>query len=429
MTKFSRMSCRAYLKLWHEKMERGLKYKKTRQILFVTRCDSIHAARWIMQLRKTDWDIHVFPATATVPLSHFNGMTLHDQWRCAIERTIYVEIRWPMHLRGMVRMRALLAQVARVFPGRAQRLARVIRKTKPDIVHSLEIQHAGYLTLEARRVLEGKFPRWIVQNWGSDIYLFQHLPGHGDRIRQVLEACDFYDCECKRDIILAKAQGFVGTALPVIPNGGGYDLPLAEKMRSSDPPSKRRVIMIKGYQGWAGRAHVAIAALYEVVDLLSEYTIRIYCARTEDVHIAAHVFSSKTGIPVEFIPPVSHAEMLQHHAQARISIGLSISDSISTSLLEAMLMGSFPVQSDTSVADDWIENGKSGIIVPPEDSCAVANALRKALTDDELVDHAATINAQMATTRLDSKVITDKVIAMYSDVFRMIQDSPMCHSE
>ena len=48
------------------------------------------------------------------------------------------------------------------------RLAYAIRHLKADIVHSLEMQHAGYLTLAARERLGGKFSTWIVTNWGSD---------------------------------------------------------------------------------------------------------------------------------------------------------------------------------------------------------------------------------------------------------------------
>lgn len=393
------------------------------RILFVARPYSVHAVRWIMQLQYSGWDVHVFPATAHPSRDELRGVVLHDGWRCALERVIHVDVRWPVHRRGVERIRRMSQGVARLFPSREQRLARVIRKIKPDIVHSLEMQHAGYLTLASKERIGGTFPPWIVQNWGSDIYLFQHLCGHREHIRRVLTACDFYDCECERDIELARLHGFQGTVLPVIPNGGGYDLALAAKMRSSEPPSRRRIILIKGYQGWAGRAHVAIAALYKVVDILQGYTVKIYSALTEDVHIAGQAFASRTGIPVEFVPPVSHSEMLRLHGQARVSVGLSISDSISTSLLEAMIMGSFPIQSDTSVADEWIANGQSGIVVPSEDPCAVADALRKALTDDELVDRAAKVNEAATKSRLEGSAITRKVLAMYEDVFRMAHEA------
>jgi len=71
--------------------------------------------------------------------------------------------------------------------------------------------------------------------------------------------------------------------------------------------------------------------------------------------------------------------MLHYYGRARIYIGLSISDAISTSLLEAMVMGAFPIQSCTACADEWIEDGKSGFIVPPEDPHVIAEAIRRAL--------------------------------------------------
>ena len=78
-----------------------------------------------------------------------------------------------------------------------------------------------------------------------------------------------------------------------------------------------------------------------------------------------------------------------------------MSDGISTSFLEAMVMGSFPVQSWTSCAGEWIVDGKSGILVPPDDPAPVAAALRRALTDDRLVDAAAERNRAEAGRRLD----------------------------
>ena len=67
----------------------------------------------------------------------------------------------------------------KLFPSiRVRQLIRVIQKIRPDIVHSMEIQSAGYLTLEAKKILQGKFPPWIVTNWGSDIYLFGRLKDH-----------------------------------------------------------------------------------------------------------------------------------------------------------------------------------------------------------------------------------------------------------
>ncbi len=79
-------------------------------------------------------------------------------------------------------------------------------------------------------------------------------------------------------------------------------------------------------------------------------------------------------------------------------------------------MGTFPIQSCTACADEWIEDGKTGFIVPPEDTDIIEKFIRRALLDDELVDQAAEINAQTARERLDQTLISQKVTAFYEQV-------------
>ena len=145
------------------------------------------------------------------------------------------------------------------------------------------------------------------------------------------------------------------------------------------------------------------------------YKLAIYLASNE-VKIAAKLISQSTGISIDFIPRCSHDEMLRLFGRARLYIGLSISDAIPTSLLESIVMGAFPIQSCTSCADEWIENGKTGIIVPPEEPEVVAAAIRRAVSDDELVDYAAEQNRILAIKRLDQSVIKPQVVEMYDKI-------------
>jgi len=287
---------------------------------------------------------------------------------------------------------------------------------QPDIVHSLEFQAAGYMTLEARQAIGAGFPAWIATNWGSDIYLFGRLPEHQKRIRSILESCDYYSCECVRDVDLARSHGLSGKVLPIIPNGGGFDLAEAELLRAQGPTSRRRSIMLKGYQHWAGRALVGLRALERCADMLGEYTVVIYSA-SDDVSLAASLFTAKTGVKTLILPKdTPRREILAHHGQARISIGLSISDAISTSFLEAMMMGSFPIQSDTSCANEWATHGETTLLVPPEDPEQLEAALRLGLTDDALVDSAALRNWEAAKTRLDQRLIKPEVVELYKRI-------------
>jgi len=279
----------------------------------------------------------------------------------------------------------------------------------------MEIQEAGYLSLDTKRRFRGEFPSWIVTNWGSDIYFFGRLPDHVDKIKAVLSACDYYACECVRDVHLAKQMGLKGRVLPVLPNTGGFDLERTAQLRQPGPASARRMILLKGYQGWSGRALVGLRAIALCASQLQGYRVAIYSASPE-VRIAAELVTQSTGIPIDLIPLCSHDEMLRFYGRSRIYIGLGISDAISTSLLEAIVMGAFPIQSCTACADEWIVDREMGLIVPPEDPEPVAAAIRRALSDDVLVDRASELNAELAQERLDQRVIRPKVIAMYEGV-------------
>jgi hypothetical protein len=303
---------------------------------------------------------------------------------------------------------------------REKALAWVIRVYKPDLIHSLEMQHAGYLTLSARELLGGHFPTWAVTIWGSDLYLFGRLEEHQPKIKSILAHCDFFGCECSRDQVIAKEMGFQGKVLPPLPATGGFDLEYCETLKITRPVSERREIVLKGYQHFAGRALFGLRALTLCADQLKGYQVNIFAASPEVV-LAAQLFSQNTGLLVNVISTSSHEtdddSILKLFGRARISIGLSISDGIPRTMLEAMVMGAFPIQSCTACADEWIVDGESGLIVPPEDPELIAQAIRRALSDDSMVDRAAEINARVAKERLDTNILSQQVIKIYQDIF------------
>ena len=104
------------------------------------------------------------------------------------------------------------------------------------------------------------------------------------------------------------------------------------------------------------------------------------------------------------------------HGRARVSLALNRSDALSTSFLEAMAMGSFPVQSSSSCGNEIIPPGRGAAFVPATDVDAVTAALRRALTDDALVDTAAEINRPACAEHLDRRRIRARVIDAYERI-------------
>lgn len=385
------------------------------KILIVAMTDSIHTARWVSQLSGLGWEIHIFPSIlGGIVHPDLKNVIIHDDFLTFDGK---VRLKKKSLVKLVLALPDMILSLGNKRKFHIRRLRRVIKRLRPDIVHSLEFQRAGYLILEALASRADRKLQWIATNWGSDIYYFSQLNKHKQKIKKILQECDFYSCECNRDICLAKEKGLKGTPLPAFPNSGGFDLKYASSERSKVKTSKRKNIALKGYQNWSGRALVALEALKECQSLLSDYHVTIYSPENS-VEKRALELASQGVFKVKIIPRgTSHIKILQMHASSRISIGLSISDAISTSMLEAMVMGSFPIQSNTACADEWIEDGISGFIVEPEDVKALTKKIKRALSDDRMVDSAAKINFSTALKRLEQSIVRKKTIALYSEVF------------
>ncbi|MBM3706992.1 MAG: glycosyltransferase [Actinobacteria bacterium] len=401
------------------------------KLLIVAMANSIHTARWISLINDQGWDIYLFPVdffTEVHPIIanleyqiRVHGpkflQTLIKKYKVmksgikTVEEIDTYELL-KRYEQGEFSIKSLLRKL---FPvNYLKELYKIIKKVKPDVIHSMHIQEAAFLTMEVKKMMCSSFPAWIVSNWGSEIDLFRFFPDQRKKIMEVLKNCDYYSGECVREIPIIKDLGFKGKIFAIIPNSGGVDFEYIKKFRSSGSISSRRIIMLKGYSNWAGRAITGLRALERCCDMLEGYKIVIYCVDSLDVKIAATYFTIKTGIETIILPfGTTHEEILNYHGNARISIGLSITDAISTSVLEAMAMGSFPIQSKTSCANDWFVEGKSGIMVSPEDSEEVEKAIRIALTDDKLVEDAAEINYRILFEKLGKNKIKSLIIEAY----------------
>lgn len=433
------------------------------RILFVTLPSNIHALRWISQFTDQGWDLHLAPVIADGLHPDLVGkVTFHPSGkvippsanypassaarakpsRALTPRNMAVALlaRWPI-ARGSGHAHRMMERLQPGSTGRhsgmtspsmlaphpsspapvtqGSDLAATIDHVQPDIVHAMIAHVGGYETLAARKKTKKPFPPWIVSIWGSDLYFFGQLAKQRAHLQEVMASCDYVTAECERDIGLARQFGFKGQALPVISAAGGYDLARWQKLRQPGPISGRRMILLKGYQHANGRALVGLRALEMCADLLRGYHIYVHLA-SPDVELAAEVMASRTGLSIETKPLEWHTdyeEVMRRYGRARIHIGLSVADGISQSLLESMMMGAFPIQSCTACADEWLVDGEGGLIVHPEDPHLVAEAIRRAVTEDALVDRAAQINAETVQHRLAYADVKEQVIAMYNTVY------------
>jgi len=421
------------------------------KILFVCMQNSPHACRWINSIADRGWDLHVFPIDHHPVLPWLRGVTVHPPFLRVSRDQLLEGLRrpwrrwWAELVDAQIAAHPQRLRIAPIYPlpiphklasaltrvtvrtGESDAtsqlsyspwsLARLIRKLQPDLIHSMEFQHCGYNVSKARQLIGRRFPPWLATNWGSDIYHFRQDAAHRAQITRLLRQIDYYSCECQRDIGLARDLGMTAKVLPVMPNSGGFDLPSTARLRSLVPPSRRRLIMVKGYQHFAGRVLTALAALERCADIVRKFDVVIFSPSPEAVTRAEEMRNTTPIKNIVVLPYAAHEQILRLFAMARVYLGVSVSDAISTSALEAMAMGAFPIQTNTSCCDEWFDHGKGGYLIPPDDVDLIAQRVRSALTDDPLVDQAAVLNWQTVETRLDQRKMDQRVWAFYDEIF------------
>jgi glycosyltransferase involved in cell wall biosynthesis len=278
-------------------------------------------------------------------------------------------------------------------------LRRLIERYTPDYLHALELQHAGYIAEWALRAGRIEVP-FIATNYGSDIFWFQKYPKHLKKIRMLLARADYYSAECARDYELASQFGFRGTLLPLIPNAGAISSTDLEK--NIIPSISRKVIAVKGYQEWVGMAKVVIQALrLKKAELKAAEIVFFSCSA--EMLFRIFVLRLTTGLKVTGFRKhqLKHSDMLDLFARSKIYVGVSLSDGLSTSSIEAMSMGAFPIQSDTSCSSEWFEEGVSGRSVNGVAPLHVGNLIVEYFNNDDLLERARLMNAQIVSKRFN----------------------------
>jgi hypothetical protein len=259
---------------------------------------------------------------------------------------------------------------------------------RPEIVHVNEIQKAGYSVGRIKNIAKiKKNKRIFTSSWGSDIILFGKLDSHALDMRKILEISDVLMSERDVELEIASKLGFSG----VFESPSYCTIGMQHRYNNLSSCSSRKVILIKGYQNFAGRALNALNAIERCKEDLEGFKVLVFNA-SADTKLEVELMRERTGIDISYLEKISKNEFLEKFTNARIYIGIGISDGLSTSMVEAMGAGTFPIQSENSGAKDFLLDGVNGFIVDPWDLQSLQKNISRALKDDDLVDNAQKIN-------------------------------------
>ena len=106
---------------------------------------------------------------------------------------------------------------------------------------------------------------------------------------------------------------------------------------------------------------------------------------------------------------IPYDEMLDKFRSAKVYIGISKSDGISTSFIEALCAGAYPIQSNTSCANEWVNKGIRCTLVDLSVD-QIKNAILSILENPDLLDSSVLNNLEISREHLNyEKVLTSSL--------------------
>jgi glycosyltransferase involved in cell wall biosynthesis len=377
-----------------------------KKVLIICMFDSIHTAHWIERVKDLDIDYQLFPSK--------KHKRVHPRIRELLSQQKNINVatglgKLPIATHGYLdffieRFQKKLLQ--RNF--RLGSLIKIVSDGDFDFIHALEIQGAGYLCAEINFPNRSKL---IVTNWGSDIYFYKNDASHAKRLQGLLAKTDRYSAECIRDYKLASELGFRGVELPVVPNSGG-NYEVAPEMGFF----KRDLVVVKTYGGLFGRGDLAIQAVDKLLKVNDSYDIFFYSVGKENLQ-AVKKLRAQFPSRVEYSTVskgIPHDKLMELFKIAKIYLGCSESDGISTSFLEAISHGVYPIQTNTSCADEWLTKGIRASLVPLDQEAISEELIRVAFNWVHCKNDTIN-NLRIARNALDPKTIEDKSKEFYFD--------------
>ena len=295
-----------------------------------------------------------------------------------------------------------------------QKLSRIIKKFKPDVIH------AGWIQLDGLVAGLTGFRPILQMPWGSDILVY---PFNSQQIlmqtKFVLNGATQITCDCeevKKTII--DLVNYDKDKITVMP--WGIDLKLFNPERKNpdiikklDWQDKRIIIMTRSFNKFYG-VHYFLMALPEIVKAVPKTMVLLVGTGPLEEDLKEIVHSLDLDQNVFFTGSVPNGQLAYYLNSADVYVSTTKSDGTSLSLLEAMACGLPLVVTDVPAICEWVKDGENGYVVPRNKVKPISDKVILLLNDQETAKKMGQLNLKIAQEKAD----WDKNYLVLENIYR-----------
>jgi hypothetical protein len=389
------------------------------RILFTGFPETSHTHSWIDLLQDARMNVRLFAMPAGIPPADWRIRTyVTNYYGPPVDPTTRALLYPATRLRRAVKWRIAKASgKADIDVAAGHWLAKIIRRWQPDIIHTFGVEQSGKFYLSVRRKfgLEG-LGKWVLQTrGGSDIALNYLNPNRVEQMGDVLRSCDQllsdneFNFEVARKLGVKKEQF---AYIAPVPGTGGIDVDQIMKDWHGPPSQRRLILWPKAMETPWGKMLPVLEALKMCWNYIQPCEVHMFSMMPDDF---MWYWSLPEGMRKFFHTSARspRATILDLMSKARVMLAPSLVDGIPNSMYEAMAAGAFPIVSPLDTIKPVVEHKRNVLFARnlyPEE---IAQAITQAMTDDALVDSAATENLNVVRKRADRASIRPRVIEFY----------------
>jgi L-malate glycosyltransferase len=318
-------------------------------VLMLSDAGSIHTVRWANALASRGWTVHLISLRSNRE-ALADGVVLH-----------------------VAPIPAPIGYLANVSYVRQQ-----IKEIRPELIHAHYA--SGYGTLG---ILSRKHPL-VLSVWGSDIYAFpKKSPLHAWLIRRNLRDAD---------IILSTSQAMVKqisrfTVRSVAVTPFGIDIDKFSPRLVTSPFAKADIVIgtVKSLDTIYGIRYL-VKAFSIVKQRQPRLPLRLLLVGSGPEESTLKKLVARLGLEQDtvFTGRIPHDQVPEYQNMLSISVSVSTEESFGVAVLEASACEKPVIVSAVGGLPEVVDDGVTGLVVPPRDPVSTADAIERLALDGEL---------------------------------------------
>lgn len=289
---------------------------------------------------------------------------------------------------------------------------KVVQTFKPDVIHSM---HSGNYATFTRNVRDVPV---LLSTWGGDIHVWpyrnpvtRYLTLSNLRLHRFQSATSHAMAHDMRQLLPYTRE------IDVIPYG--VDLRQFFPIDSDREPSRIRIGTVKNLIPDSGH-DTLIRAFGRLLldDSLREHHITLHVAGSGELESGLKDLTKRLGLhkAVEFTGQLPHSAVPDFMRSLDIYSSLSRRESFGVSIAEASASGLPVVATDIQGIPEVVENGTTGILIPPNDEIQATGAIRSLILDPARRRAMGEAGRQRISSTFEWSGCVDRMEALYKRV-------------